>query len=236
MAVDQTQELANGPGGAGGQGAGGQEIPRGLPERDPRLPGLFPQVFQGAGADAAHRGVDGTLEGGVVVGVGDQAQVGHGVLDLGALEEAQAPIDPIGNLGIDQGLLEEPRLGRGAIEDGALGAAVALVRHIAVNAIDHEAGLVHLVEGGVTQNGLALGILGPEILTQARGVMRNQGVGGLEDIAGGAIILLQAHHLGVGIVALEALDVFHPGPAPAIDGLIVVAHQEEIVPVPGQQP
>jgi hypothetical protein len=104
-----------------------------------------------------------------------------------------------------------------------------------VNAIDHEAGLVHLVEGGVTQNGLALGILGPEILAQARGVMRNQGICRLEDIAGGAIILLQTHHLGVGIVALEALDVLHPGPAPAIDGLIIVAHQEEMVPVPGQQ-
>ena len=235
VAIDKTQELADGPSGAGGQGVGGHEVPRGSPEGDPRLPGLFPQVFQGAGADAAHGGVDGTLEGGVVVGVGDQAQVGHGVLDLGALEEAQTTINPIEDLGIDQGLLEEPRLGRGAIEDGALGAAVALVRHIAANAIGHEAGLVHLVKGGVAQYEFALGVLGPEVLAQSVRILGDQGVGGLEDGAGGAIILLQAYYLGVGVVALEALDVLHPRPTPAIDGLIVVAHQEEIVPVPGQQ-
>jgi hypothetical protein len=67
------------------------------------------------------------------------------------------------------------------------------------------------------------------------GLLRDQGIGGLEDVAGGAVVLLQAHHLGVGIVALEALDVLHPRAAPAIDRLVVVAHQEEVVPVPGQQ-
>jgi hypothetical protein len=48
-------------------------------------------LFERALADAARRRVHHALEGGVVVAVGDQAQVGQRVLDLGALEEAQKP-------------------------------------------------------------------------------------------------------------------------------------------------
>jgi hypothetical protein len=58
--------------------------------------------------------------------IGEQTQIGQRIADLGALEEAQSAIDPIGT-GLDQRLLEQPRLGRGAIEDGALGAPMAVV-------------------------------------------------------------------------------------------------------------
>ena len=108
MGVDQAQELIDGSRGAGGEGAAAGQIAGRPPKRDPRLPRLLAQAIQGAQADAPGRIVDGSLEGGVVVRVGDQAQVGHGVLDLGALEEAQAAIDPVGDLGLEQGLLEQP--------------------------------------------------------------------------------------------------------------------------------
>ena len=66
--------------------------------------------------------------------------------------------------------------------------------------------------------------------------MGDEGVGRLENGAGGAVVLFQPHHLGVGVVALETLHVLHLGPTPAIDGLVVVPHQEKVVPLPGQQP
>ena len=127
-------------------------------------------------------------------------------------------------------------MGGGAVEDGALATAKALLGDIAADTVNDEARLVHLVKGGVALDGLALAALGPEVLAQAAGVVGDEGVGGLENGPGGAVVLFQAHHLGVGVVALEALHVLHFGPAPAIDGLVVVPHQEEVVPLPGQQP
>ena len=54
------------------------------------------QLLDGARADAARREVDDAQEAGVVVRVLDQPQVGQRVLDLGALEEAQAAVDRYG--------------------------------------------------------------------------------------------------------------------------------------------
>jgi len=48
----------------------------------------------------ARRQVDDPLEGGVVIAVRGQAQVGERILDLGALEEAQAAINPVGMLAL----------------------------------------------------------------------------------------------------------------------------------------
>ena len=55
-------------------------------------PGRVLQLLERARADAARREVDDPQEAGVVVRVLDQAQVRERVLDLGALEEAQAAV------------------------------------------------------------------------------------------------------------------------------------------------
>ena len=55
--------------------------------------------------------------------------------------------------------------------------------------------------------------------------MGDDPVGGLEDRAGGAVILLQAHDARVGEVLAKALHVLDFGAAPAVDGLIVIAHR-----------
>ncbi len=58
--------------------------------------------------DTARRHVDDALECGVVVRIVNQAQVGHRILDFGALEKAQAAVDAIGDVGAQKGLFEEP--------------------------------------------------------------------------------------------------------------------------------
>ena len=47
------------------------------------------------------------LEGGIVAAVGDQAQVGERVLDLGALEEAQAAVDAVRHARGEERLFED---------------------------------------------------------------------------------------------------------------------------------
>jgi hypothetical protein len=51
----------------------------------------------------------------------------------------------------------------------------------------------------------------------------------------GAVVLLQAHELRAGKVALEAVDVLDARAAPAIDRLIVVADDERDAAVPREQ-
>ena len=50
-----------------------------------------------------------------------------------------------------------------------------------------------------------------------------------------AVVLLEADHLGVGVVALELEDVADVGAAPRVDRLVVVADHGEVAALAGQQ-
>ncbi len=64
--------------------------------------------------------------------------------------------------------------------------------------------------------------------------MRNHGIGSAQDIGTGTVVLLQPHGLRAGEILQETLDVFNLGTAPAIDGLVVVAHHEHVARFAGQ--
>ena len=70
--------------------------------------------------------VDDALERQIVVGLHDDAQIGHGVADFLALVEARAADDAIGQAERDEPLLEFARLEAGAHQDGDLAQRVAL--------------------------------------------------------------------------------------------------------------
>jgi hypothetical protein len=55
-------------------------------------------------------------------------------------------------------------------------------------------------------------------------------VGGLEDRRGGAVVLLELDHLRVGVVLFKVENVADVRAAPAVNGLVVVAHHAEIAP------
>ena len=89
------------------------------------------QLFQRRRADAAFGRGDRADEGGVVVAVRDQAQVGDQVLDFGAVEERLAAGQLVRHLLVAQRLLEHARLVVAAIQDGVVapfGAVLELVR------------------------------------------------------------------------------------------------------------
>ena len=63
----------------------------------------------------------------------------------------------------------------------------------------------------------------PEFLAQAFGVVADQGVGGVENPAGRAVVLFEPYDTDVGEVLLEVVDVLDLRAPPAVDGLVVVA-------------
>ncbi len=67
-----------------------------LPEAHAEALGGLLQLFERAGADTPGRKVDDAQQRAVVVGIGDQAQVGERVLHLLTLEKAQPAVHPVG--------------------------------------------------------------------------------------------------------------------------------------------
>ena len=65
--------------------------------------------------------------------------------------------------------------------------------------------------------------------------MPDEGVGGLENIAGGAVILFQTNGVGSGEITTELLDVFNTRAAPTVDGLVIITDGEDMRPLTGQQ-
>ncbi len=118
------------------------------------------QVFQTARADAARGEIHHAGKRRVVVGVGDQPQVGQRVLDLGALEKAQAAIHAIGQAGVEQRVLQRPRLRVAAIEQRDFGAGVTFA-HQRTDLLDDPARLVAVGIGFVDADRLAAAGLGP---------------------------------------------------------------------------
>ncbi len=82
--------------------------------------------LKGRGADPAARQVDDALEGEIVGGLVEEAQIGDRVADFLALVEAQAPDDAISQAERQKTLLEFAGLEAGAHQDGALRQLLAL--------------------------------------------------------------------------------------------------------------
>jgi len=97
-------------------------------------------------------------------------------------------------------------------------------------------GLVVLIVGLDDDDGRAAAPLGPEPLVLARGVVPDDRVRGVEDPLGAAVVLLELHHHGVGVVTLEVEDVADVRTAPGEDRLVVVADDGEVLTEPREVP
>ena len=199
------------------------------------LPGVLRQLVDGGVADAPLGLVDDAPGGHVVVGVHQRAHVGDQVLDLLALIEALAAVDPVGRAAPHEGLLKHAGLGVGAIEHRDAAGGLPACDQLSGHGGD-EGGLVPLVHGVVQRHALAVPRLGPERLLLAAPVVGDHLVGGVQYVAGGAVVLLQLDGHALREVLLEVQYVAQVRAAPAVDGLVVVAHHAQVVPVPGQQP
>ena len=141
-----------------------------------------------------------------VGGVGQQRQIGDGVLDLGALVELGPPDHLVGNFGPDERVLEHPRLGVGPVEHGDLAATDTLVDE-PLDLAEHEPGLGVLVGHHAQLDRVAVAELGPQRLLHRPAVVGDDGVGGREDGLGRAVVLLELDHVGIGVVVTEVEDV-----------------------------
>jgi nitrogen regulatory protein PII len=185
-------------------------------------------------ADAARGLVDDALERDLVGGVGEDAQVGEQIFDLGAIVEADAADDGVRQSRRRAAPLPARATARACDKRRRNRRARGLVEAQPLNGSHHELRLRPLVLGGLIAHQLAAELLGEEALLLALQVARDDGVGGVEDDLRRAVVLLQLDGVRVGMVALEVEDVAHVGAAPAVDRLVVVADDAQVRRAPRQ--
>src|SRR3989344_3735288 len=117
-------------------------------------------------------------------------------------KKSRPPYTREGDAFVDQALLEQARLGVGAVQHRALGARMA-ARHPVLDAVHHEARLVEIGIAGVELERFAFLARGPQVLAEAAGVVADDRVGGLENGAGGAVVLFETDGAGAGEVVFE---------------------------------
>ena len=181
------------------------------------------------------RDVDDTRQTDAVGGIRDHSRVGEDVLDLGALVEPDATDDVVRNGRPAQAVLDDPRLGVCPVENGELVVVARPVGRQTDDAVPDGVGLLVLVRAPDERHLPSLVPLGPELLLLAALVPADHVVGGIEDVAGGPVVLFEPQHQRVGVVVFEVEDVRDVGSAPTVDRLIVVTYDAYVAVLRRQQ-
>src|SRR5688572_14620397 len=147
------------------------------------------------------------------------------MLNLGALEEAESPVNAVRNALREKRMLNHARLRIRAVEHGDMRKPRAVTRE-RLDFLDDPARLVIVRFAFEDAHRLALAGRSPQVLAQAIAVVRNERVRGVEDVAVRAVILLEANHVLHLELPLEVAHVTDVRAAEGIDGLVVVAHAE----------
>lgn len=179
-------------------------------------------------ADAPLRLVDDPQQAGVVVRVGDEAQISENILDLLAVVELRAADDLIRNLGLDQNLLYYTRLRIGPVQNGMV-AVTPTVLPIALDLPRDEVAFLMLGIGLVDGDLVAAVLIGPQVLRLAAHIVLDDLVRRFENVRRRAIILLEQNRPRFRVVLLEVEDVRNVRTSPPVDRLVAVADDADIV-------
>ncbi len=185
------------------------------------------------GAEALDRHAEDATEGGLIVGIEEEAEVGEEILDFGAFVEGESGGDLVGDAVMEEGDFESSGEGVDSIEDGELGPGAALFNS-GENPSGDAIGFFSGIEGGEEFDRGSFGVGGEEGFVFAVDVVDDELIGAFEDGGSAAEVFLEADDAGAGEVLFEAEDVVDVGTAPAIDGLIGIAGDAEIARVDGE--
>ena len=185
-------------------------------------------------ADAAPRLVDDAPERNVVVRVHQHAQVSDHVLDLLAVIELQPAVHAIANAAPHKRLFQHAALRVRAVQNRHIAQLAAAARK-ALNGIAHPRRLVPLVQRVIQPDLVARVRVRPQRLLLAAGVVRDHLIGRVQNIAGGTVVLLQLDHRTAAVILFEFQNVSKIRAAPAVNRLVVVAHDAHVLLVARQR-
>ena len=159
-------QFADGAAGAGWYLVGFGQGVRGGEEGLLQHPRHLVDGLKGSVAEAALGLVEDALEGEIVVGLGDNAQIGEGIPDFLALVEARATDHAIGDAELHETLFKRAHLEGGAHEDGDVAELAAVAGDLLDVACDG-AGFFLCVPDAADGDAFTVGEVGPERLAEA---------------------------------------------------------------------
>ena len=145
------------------------------------------------------------------------------MLDFLPLEKTQAAIHPIRQASLKQRMLQHPRLGVGTIQHRHIGQCMAVAAQRA-HFVDNKLGFVAVGPAAIQANRLACARVRPQVFAQPAIVMLDQRIGGVENIAAGAVVLLQLDRLGHLKIGHQPAHIAHFGTPEGINRLVIVPH------------
>ena len=152
--------------------------------------GRILQLLHTACPNATRRKIHNAQETGVVVGVFQNSQVGQGVFNLSAFEEAQPSINLIRHTRIEQRRLHHATLRIAAIQDRDFFARQAIAFDQLTNFVDQPLRLGKVAGGFVHTHWLTRALIGPQILAQTIFVVANERIGRIQNVAVASVVLL----------------------------------------------
>ena len=99
----------------------------------------------------------------------------------------------------------------------------------------HEIGLVALVEIGLDEHFVSGAVACPQCLALSALIMADDGVGGIQNVLGGTVVLLQANRAHTPILLFKTQDVLNIGAPEPIDALVIIAHHADVAIASRQQ-
>ncbi len=187
---------------------------------------LFARFDRGF-ANAARGNVQHAEEGDVVFGMHGQANVGESVLNFGAFVKTETTDKFVANAAASKGFFERAGLKIGAIFDGAGLRGIVVEQFLQFFGDEFSFGL-GVAPFEVSEVG-AGGLLGAKSFSEAVGIIVYDGTSGVEDALRGAVVAFEADDFGVGKIAREAEEDGNIGAAPAIDRLVFITNDANVV-------
>ncbi len=228
-ACDECDEGFDGVAGFGTDLGGEVGVAEGLPDAFVVFAGPIGGEDGGGLSDASVRCVEDAEEGDVGIGRGEELCVGEDVADFAAVVEALCADHAVGDFSFAEGEFEFAALAVGAEEDGEVLPFAADGAFFDEEFFGDEFGFLVIAGHGDDADGIAAFAGGAEDFFAATDVVANEAVGGVEDGVGRAVVFLEADDLGIGEEFLELEDVCDFGAAPAVDGLVVIADDADVI-------
>ena len=191
----------------------------------PASPRQVLQLLNTAGTDTPRREVDDPHKTGVVIGVLKKPQIRQGVFDFGPLKKAQPTIDAIRHSGIEQRRLDHPALRVRAIEHRNFFSG-GVFAHQLLHFVHHPLGFGKVTTSFKHAHRFSRPLIGTQIFTKAFAVVADQRIGGVQDVAVTAVVLLQLDLVLHTKLAHKVRHVADARSAKSVNALIVITYRQ----------
>ena len=211
-----------------------RNVGQGAVQRHIVLLRVMHQLLHGAVADGALGHVDDAAQGHIVRRIDHNAQIRNHVAHFLAVIELLTAEDLVGNRRAHQHFFQHTALRVRAVENRHIAIRFAVAVELA-DAVGDPRGFLAFVARVEEANRVALALLCPQLFLLAPGIVRNHLIRRVEYIGGRAVILLELDDGRVGIILLKIKDIVDIRAAPAVNRLVVVAHNAAIPTLVSQQ-